>query len=149
MTKELHDGVEFLDGEPVEIYEGRFTGSFDIGDDGISISTDDLVCYLVTARVSAPKFSFIRKSGKLKRTNSHTIESAIKLTPEKAMYLLDSIGAKVNGVNDGLVEFAVTEEEKEEAQTSWINVPALESAISEPQPTYDYGKMHRTFTQVL
>ena len=105
--KTLKDGVEYFDGEPVSLYEGRLSGSFSIDEDGASLSHGDLVTFVVTARVESPKFSHLKSTGELKRVNSMKVQEVVQLTPDKARYLLDLLGRKMNGVNDGIIEDAV------------------------------------------
>lgn len=102
--KELKDGVEFFDGEPVGYYEGRFSGVFELEQDAAALSCGDQVTFIVTARLDSPKFGRVRKSGELKRTNSLKVESVTQVSKDRAMYMLDSVGVKVFGVNDGIIE---------------------------------------------
>lgn len=105
MSKDLRDGREFFDGEPVDLYEGRFTGPFIIEpESGAVISNNDLVTFIVTARVDAPKFSYVRKSGDLKRSNAMKVISVTHMDADKAKYLYDNAGVQVDGVNDGIIE---------------------------------------------
>lgn len=105
MTKKLIDGCEYFDGQPVAIYEGRFAGAFPMVEETAApIANDDQVTFLVTARVEAPKFSYVKKTGDLKRANSMRVEAAFYLDPHEAKYFLDNMGEKVEGINDGLVE---------------------------------------------
>lgn len=108
--KELINGIEYFDGEPVSVYEGRFTGTFDLDTDAAALSYGDQVTFIVTARVDTPKFSRVRKTGDTKRTNSMRIEDVTQVSKDRAMYLLDSVGVKVFGVNDGIVETATLQE---------------------------------------
>jgi hypothetical protein len=104
MGKELRDGKEYFDGDPVAIYEGRFSGPFVIEeDDGCTISNGDLVTFIVTARVDVPKFSYT-KTGDLKRSNTMKIVSVTPMDSDKAAYVYDNAGVSVQGVNDGIVE---------------------------------------------
>jgi hypothetical protein len=103
--KELHSGKELIDGEIVEEYAGRFTGVFDV-DPGFAaaLAIGDQVSFLVTARVTDFHAGTDRQTGSRKRTNKIRIESAIALEPNKARHLYDTVGARVQGVNAGLVE---------------------------------------------
>jgi hypothetical protein len=110
MSKDLRDGREFFDGEPVDLYEGRFTGPFIIEPDaGAVISNNDLVTFIVTARVDAPKFSYVRKSGDLKRSNAMKVLSVVPMDADKAKYLYDNAGVDVDGVNSGIIETPMIE----------------------------------------
>lgn len=105
MSKDLRDGREFFDGEPVDLYEGRFSGPFIIEPEpGAAISNNDLVTFIVTARVDAPKFSYVRKSGDLKRSNTMKVVSVVHMDADKAKYLYDNAGVDVEGVNSGIIE---------------------------------------------
>lgn len=114
MSKVLRDGHEWFDGEMVDIYEGRFAGAFLIDPaNGAALSNGDLVTFLVTARVDTPKFSHVKKTGDLKRSNAMKVEAVVPLDPEKARWMYDNLSVEVAGVNDGLIESApVVVEEK-------------------------------------
>ena len=91
MKKLSDDGREYFDGQPVEIFEGRFSGSFDMVEEvAAPISMDDQVTFLVSARCSAPKFTYL-KDGTIKRTNTLKVELANVLSRHEAMYLLDNM----------------------------------------------------------
>jgi hypothetical protein len=105
MSKELRDGREFFDGEPVEVYEGRFSGQFLIDEDhGATMSHGDLVTFIVTARVDMPKFVHVKKDNALKRANSMKVQSVVPMDSDKAKFLYDSIGESVEGINEGIIE---------------------------------------------
>jgi len=112
MSKDLRDGREFFDGEPVDLYEGRFSGPFIIEPEpGAAISNNDLVTFIVTARVDAPKFSYVRKSGDLKRSNTMKVLSVVHMDADKAKYLYDNAGVDVEGVNTGIIETPMSQVE--------------------------------------
>ena len=103
--KVLKDGKEFFDGEIVDVYEGKFAGNFVMEDvQGAPLSHDDLVTFMVTARVESPKFTRVKKSGVLKRSNAMKIEAVVPLTSDKARFMYDSLGVDVFGVNEGIIE---------------------------------------------
>jgi hypothetical protein len=105
MSKDLRDGREFFDGDPVDLYEGRFTGPFIIEpESGAVMSNGDLVTFIVTARVDTPKFSYVRKTGDLKRSNAMKVISVMPMDSDRARYLYDTVGADVEGVNAGIIE---------------------------------------------
>lgn len=109
MSKELRDGREFFDGEPVDVYEGRFTGGFLIDEEsGATMSNGDLVTFIVTARVDMPKFGYVKKSGDLKRSNTMKVEAVVPVDSDKAKYMYDSIEVDVEGVNAGIIEVAAS-----------------------------------------
>lgn len=67
MTKN-NDG-EYFDGTAVSIYEGAFSGSFDLPEDvGVKMRFNDVVVFMVTATVGQSKVA-ATKSGDLKRSN--------------------------------------------------------------------------------
>jgi len=94
MVKKLNDqGQETFDGNPVEIYQGRFSGLFDVTEEiAAPMSIDDEVVFLVSARVDSPKFTYL-KDGTLKRSNTFKVEFAESITRHEAMYLLDNMSA--------------------------------------------------------
>jgi len=105
MSKDLREGKEYFDGEPVSLYEGRFVGSFLMEEvDGSAISNGDLVTFIVTARVDAPKFSYTKKTLDLKRSNAMKIVSVVPMDSDKASYIYDQAGLAVSGVNAGIIE---------------------------------------------
>lgn len=117
-NKELHEGREYFDGEPVQIYEGRFSGAFIMDeDDGAPMSNGDLVTFIVTARVDTPKFSRMRKTGDLKRVNAMKVEDAIPIDSERARFLYDTVGRNVLGINDGLIETKFTNSNLEDDES--------------------------------
>ena len=143
--KELRDGREFFDGDPVDFYEGRFTGPFAIDEaNGASLSNGDLVTFLVTARVDTPKFSYVKKTGDLKRSNAMKVHYAKPVSADKARFLYDSLGDQVEGVNTGIVESAagVTEEpvasEPEVIQDDFFSeeVTDADTEVSEAASSY-------------
>lgn len=118
MGKILVEGREFFDGEPVEIYEAKFGGSFQMLEETAApLATDDLVTFIVTARVNSPKFSYVAKSGDLKRSNTMKVEEAYVIDKHEAKWLLDNIGEDVEGVNSGLLEGSEGSEEEQSQET--------------------------------
>jgi hypothetical protein len=105
MTKELKDGKEFFDGEAVDIYEGRFSGGFLLEEaQGAPMSNGDLVTFIVTARVDTPKFTYVRKTGDLKRSNAMKVVAVLAVDSDQAKFLYDNMGLSVDGINEGLIE---------------------------------------------
>lgn len=103
--KELVDGVEYQDGVPVLRYKGRFSGTWETEqEDGAALSNGELVAFVVVGRAASPKFDTDKKSSQLVRQNTFKIEEVIQLTIDRAEFLLDQIGKKVHGINEGLVE---------------------------------------------
>ena len=110
MGKTLKDGAEYFDGEQVDLYEARFAGAFFLdAPNGAAMSNNDLVTFLVTARVDTPKFSHVKKTGDLKRSNSMRVEKVVPLDAEKAAFMYDNVSVKVEGVNNGIIESAELE----------------------------------------
>jgi hypothetical protein len=110
MGKTLKDGAEYFDGEQVDLYEARFAGAFFLdAPNGAAMSNNDLVTFMVTARVDTPKFSHIKKTGDLKRSNSMKVEKVVPLDAEKAAWMYDQLSLKVPGVNDGIIEVVPVE----------------------------------------
>ena len=118
MGKILVDGREFFDGEPVEIYEAKFGGSFHMLEETAApLASDDLVTFIVTARVSSPQFKYVTKTGELKRSNIMKIEEVFVIDKHEAKWLLDNIGEDVEGVNSGLLEGSEGSEEEQSQET--------------------------------
>lgn len=112
MTKKLVSGTEYFDGEPVEVYEGRFSGTFQmIEETAAALANDDQVTFIVTARVSSPKFSYVAKTGALRRSNTMKIEESYIMDAAEARYLLDNMGLDIEGVNSGIIEAPTAEPE--------------------------------------
>lgn len=108
MAKKLNaEGIEEFDGEPVEEYQAKLNGIFPMSDTvGAEVATDDLVTFIVTARVEAPNFKYNKKTGALQRLNTLRIQDAYAISADEARYLLDNMGEEVEGVNAGLIEDA-------------------------------------------
>jgi hypothetical protein len=121
VSKILRNGAEYFDGEQVDLYEGRFAGAFLMDPpNGAAMSNGDLVTFMVTARVNTPKFSHIKSTGDLKRSNSMRVETVVPLDSEKAAWMYDNLAVQVTGVNDGLIEISsisVNAEEYSEPST--------------------------------
>ena len=118
MGKTLKDGAEYFDGEQVDLYEARFAGAFFLdAPNGAAMSNNDLVTFLVTARVDTPKFSHVKKTGDLKRSNSMKVEKVVPLDSEKAAFMYDNVSIKVAGVNEGIIESANIESTEYEEPT--------------------------------
>lgn len=71
--KTINGGVEEFDGLTVVQYEGKFSGAFDIPDDtAIELSYDDVVTFVVTARVGKAVLD-ATKFGDMKRSNTFNV----------------------------------------------------------------------------
>jgi hypothetical protein len=109
MPKELVNGAEYFDGDKVEVYELRFLGSAYMSEaDAAGLCNGDLVTLMVTVRLGDPKFSYIKKTGDLKRSNGAKVMKLVAFDPEQAAFIYDNLGIKVEGVNDGFIESSST-----------------------------------------
>lgn len=104
MPKDLVEGREWFEGDPVEFYDIRIGTTSLNATDAAPLCNGDLVTLMVTVRLGDPKFSRIRKTGELKRTNPAVVESCIVFDPEHAKFVYDNLGKKVEGINEGLLE---------------------------------------------
>jgi len=74
VVKQTKNGHEQFDGLPVQLYEGKFSGNFDIEEDlGKKLSYDDEVTFIVTARVGGNCSFGETKQGDIKRVNTFKI----------------------------------------------------------------------------
>lgn len=95
------NGQQRFDGFAVSVYDGKFSGGFDLEDDlGSKVAFDDVVTFLVSGRVSSVGITET-KLGDLKRTNTFQVTSSVALEPKQAETLLTSLGEAVDGVNAG------------------------------------------------
>lgn len=102
MKEIKEDGREYVDGTPVEFYEGKFVGIFPMSEDiAVPICEGDIFTFMVTVTTDVPKFSRVRKTGELKRVNNFRVEEAVFLDRDKAAAMYDSLGLTVFGVNEG------------------------------------------------
>ena len=115
--KELNeDGFEVVDGRTVRVYEIKFTGSILLEpEDAASIASGDMLTCFVSGRVQPPKFSIVTKTGEMKRQNVIKLEAVLPVDPDAASHALDTLGYKVEGVNDGIIDVPIilSEEEKD------------------------------------
>lgn len=99
MSKELVDGQERFDGFPVTLYEGRFSGSFDIPADlGAGLEYDDVVTFCVTVNVGKATID-ATKLGDLKRTNALPVQHVVPISKERADEIYAEAGIDVYGVS--------------------------------------------------
>jgi hypothetical protein len=100
--KEINeDGYEVFEGQEVLSYDARFSGTFETDNQtGVALAHDDLVSFVVTARVTDAKFTTSRTTGIQKRTNTLAIEDVIALGPDQAAWFYDQLGRVVTGVNE-------------------------------------------------
>lgn len=91
MAKQLVNGQERFDGYPVTLYDGRFSGAFDLPEEvGAGLEYDEVVTFVVTATVGKATIASTRY-GDLKRTNTLSVLNAVPV-PYSA----------VNAVNDAV-----------------------------------------------
>lgn len=104
--KELNEeGFEVVDGRTVRVYEIKFTGSIILEpEDAATIASGDSITCFVSGRVQPPKFSIVTKTGEMKRQNVIKLEALIPIDSDTAAFALDTMGVKVNGVNDGIID---------------------------------------------
>lgn len=70
------DGIEYVDGEAVMLYDARFSNTFMMeNEDAAPVASGDLVTFMITARAADPTFKHL-KTGELKRLNPFKIEEA-------------------------------------------------------------------------
>lgn len=86
-----------LDGFPVELYDGRFSGKFELDEeDGRKIGYDDVVAFLVVTTADKANFD-MTKLGEVRRTNTFGV-SNVRIVPSRmAEEFLD----RLNGSEPG------------------------------------------------
>ena len=90
-----------LDGLLVEVYDGRFGGTFEMDTEvGESIAYDDVVTFLVVAVAGKSNFG-ANKSGDLKRTNVFDVSEVSIIPNELATKVANQLNAFVPGLNAG------------------------------------------------
>lgn len=91
MSKQLFDGQEQFDGYPVTLYDGRFSGTFELPENvGADLEYDEVITFLVTANVGKAVLDATRL-GDLKRTNTLKVTSAVPVAPGKLNSVFDVI----------------------------------------------------------
>lgn len=91
MSKQLFDGQEQFDGYPVTLYDGRFSGTFELPESvGADLEYDEVITFLVTANVGKAVLDATRL-GDLKRTNTLKVTSAVPVAPGKLNSVFDVI----------------------------------------------------------
>ena len=98
-NKNISDGQERFDGFAVTLYDGKFSGTFDL-DEGMALEVgfDDVVTFVVTARVGGVNFGET-KLGDVKRTNSFSVTSAVALGSD----LMAKIGTILPNTNSNQI----------------------------------------------
>ena len=87
-----------IDGYAVEMYAGRFSGTFDMEEaQGKQVAFDDVVTFVVVAEVASPSFRQ-NKAGEVKRTNSFKVTAAQIVNGNKAAEVLEKAGMEVLGI---------------------------------------------------
>ena len=96
MSKQLFDGQEQFDGYPVTLYDGRFSGTFELPENvGADLEYDEVITFLVTATVGKAVLDATRL-GDLKRTNTLKVTSAVPVAPGKLNSVFDVINYGVS-----------------------------------------------------
>jgi len=95
--KQLNEeGLELIDGRPIEIYEGKIVNAFEMEqEDAVGLSDGDLITIVATVRVETPKFISIKKSGQMKRQNQMRLIEQFVLDSDKAKVLLDNLDSVI------------------------------------------------------
>lgn len=114
MTKKnIIDNQERFDGFAVAVYDGKFAGSFDLEDDmGNELAMDDVVTFVVTARVGGANFD-TTKTGDIKRTNKFDITSATALDQTLANNVLNVLSQAPQG-NQLTIQGAIADQQAED-----------------------------------
>lgn len=87
-----------FDGLPVEFFDGRFSGSFDIDESiGKEIGYDDVVCFVVVGTANKAGISQ-NKAGELKRTNVFKVTNAKVVNGNTALKVLNQVDIEVPGI---------------------------------------------------
>lgn len=104
MSKNLsEDGVEYVHGRAVEIYEGKIVGAFPMdSEDAVALADGDAITIIMTVRTSVPKFFDIKKSGQLKCQNQFKVEEVRVMDPDQAKQMYDQLGQFVVDVSNPL-----------------------------------------------
>lgn len=128
---------ESFDGLTVALYDGKFSGSFDLEDDAATtIGLDDMVTLVVTARVSGAAHSET-KVGDVKRTNTFKVSKVVVLDP-----------SQVKSVTDALDGVAVPSVDELKALVPNAVIPA--ATLSEPAtPELDLGGQEERIVEVF
>lgn len=83
-----HSSWVKFDGYPIELYDGRFSGTFELDEEvGEAIKYEQVVSFLVVANASKAAIS-TNKDGDLKRTNTFAVQQVKLVSNEQAEALL-------------------------------------------------------------
>lgn len=94
-----------LDGLIVEMYDGKFGGTFEMDSEvGESIAYDDVVTFMVVAVAGKAAFD-TNKSGDLKRTNTFEVSNVSIVPNDVAVKIANQLGVLADGVNGGQLAF--------------------------------------------
>lgn len=128
---------ESFDGLTVALYDGKFSGSFDLEDDAATtIGLDDMVTLVVTARVSGAAHSET-KVGDVKRTNTFKVSKVVVLDPSQVKSVTDAL--------EGVVAVPSVDELK--ALVPNAVIPAAN--LSDPEPQLDLGGHEERIVEVF
>lgn len=137
MSKQLFDGQERFDGYPVTLYDGRFSGTFELPENvGADLEYDEVITFLVTATVGKAVLDATRL-GDLKRTNTLKVTAAVPVAPGKLNSVSDVINYGVSSdmgvvTEDLESEYLAAAEEEEDVEVFSPGEPA--------DPTYWPGQ---------
>lgn len=94
-----------FDGIHVEMYDGKFAGTFEIESElGEKISYDDVVTFMVVTTAGKASIDS-NKDGDLKRTNYFDLSQVQILSNEDAAKIMNYLGGAVEGINSGQLSF--------------------------------------------
>jgi hypothetical protein len=109
-----------FDGFPIALYEGKFTGSFELDEQmGENLVFDEVATWIVTTRCSGATFSDT-KLGDIKRVNTFQVTSSVALDRSMASQLLKSVGVVPKGqrtIDDALNDVDSDDDDLKE----WLN----------------------------
>lgn len=119
MAKELVDGQERFDGYVVTLYDGRFSGTFELPENvGAGLEYDEVVTFVVTATVGKATIDSTRL-GDLRRTNTMKVLSAVPVPYSEVNNVLDFASGNVEKESG-----FVFEDEDEPVLTEEVFTPA-------------------------
>lgn len=151
------DTFSKFDGYPIELYDGRFSGTFEMDEEsGEGIKYEQSVCFLVVAHASKAAIS-TNKDGDVKRTNTFAVQRVEVISPEKAEELIatqqefevspeifsdETISSDTSGVLHHITSTPVMPEEEDvfrpgedfDPETGEVFTPSAEPSLTPPDP---------------
>lgn len=128
--KTILSGQEQFDGFSVSLYEGTFSGGFDIDEDmGQELAYDDVVTFVVTGRIGGVKIAET-KTGDIKRVNSFQVTSSVALDPKMASVVLNAIAGQQPATGQQTIQGAIGDDDDDEPLDAGDQV--LAGALSGP-----------------